>query len=582
MKYPDELIREIQQKSPLEEVIPEYVSLKKGGNWLKGLCPFHHEKTPSFMVNPKGQYWKCFGQCGEGGDVFDFIMKINHCSFPEAIQFLAGKAGIKLPDRRQNTPPQYDVSLLEAALTFFQTCLWESKNPALSYLRKRGLKDETIRTYGLGYAPNAWTRLLRQLCSQFKTEDMVKFGLIREHPEKKSQYDFFRHRVIIPIYNGRGKLIAFGGRILDDSMPKYLNSPESEVFKKGQTLFGFHLAKESIRKARQVFLTEGYFDPILMRQCNHPNVIGTLGTALTEDHIESLGKYADTLICLFDGDVAGKRAISRHFMKDGTLTFTKTARRLLLEKNIQVISLPLNEDPASLLPERKTEFESYLTKSVPLLHFLYDQIIAHYQPKSGMTQEWKCLTTIGTLLAQLPAGRPRLSQLEVLAEKLQMSHPTLALHFGRILSGTSPKSPELQKVTLPPAERLFIRALAGLPRDRRQEYSVDPAQMTEVGQTVISHFLADPSESPNLGAILHKVPPEYHNYVTALVAAPIPGEEADSIITDCLDYYARLSVEKELQELTRKSLQESNQGTSPLLKEKDELLRFYVTFYRTI
>ncbi len=338
--FEEEYLQEVKEKNDIVDVISGYVSLRRSGNRYLGLCPFHSEKTPSFFVNPAMQLYHCFG-CGAGGTVIHFIEQIENLDFVEAVKFLAQRAGIPLPEEKHEVS---DLTRLKrniremnklAGRTYFRQLNSEVGRNALAYLRGRGLSDDTIKTYGLGYAPNRWDFMYKTLKENgFSDHDIVKSGLCISKNGKI--FDFFRDRVIFPVMDLRGNVIAFGGRVMGDGLPKYLNTGETPVFSKRQNLFSLQLAKNTSED--YLILAEGYMDVIALYQAGFKNAVASLGTAFCEDHSRLLKRFTGRVIISFDGDGAGQAA-------------TKKAVDILKKDGIQVRILRISgaKDPDELI-----------------------------------------------------------------------------------------------------------------------------------------------------------------------------------------------------------------------------------------
>ena len=311
-----EIIEDVKSRCDIVSTISQYMSVKPSGSNYKGLCPFHGEKTPSFYINTSKQIYKCFG-CGEGGDVINFVMKMENLDFIDAVKLLANRYGIEINTNmdedtklRIEKSKKYQDIHTEAARFYF-TNLIKEKNPGYQYLRTRGLDDKIIKKFGLGYSLNSWNTLRDYLLSKgYEKKDLIECGLFGYKSETDTIYDKFRNRVMFPIFDYRGNVIGFGGRVLDDSLPKYLNSPDSLIFNKRLNLYGLNFARKEI-KDRTVILVEGYMDLISLYQYDIKNVVATLGTALTEQQGHLIKRYADTAIISYDSDDAGVKATLR-------------------------------------------------------------------------------------------------------------------------------------------------------------------------------------------------------------------------------------------------------------------------------
>lgn len=310
-------IQEIKDRNDIVEVVSQYVHLQKAGKGYKGICPFHEEKTPSFTVSPDKQLWHCFGACQEGGDVIKFMQKVENLPFGEAVERLARRVGLTLERSlggRQRLPEREQIyEANRAAARFFRERLHDaSGRRAQAYLRKRGLDAAAIEKFGLGYAPNSWNALLHYLGQQNIPLGLAeKAGLVRRSPRDQGFYDYFRHRLMFPIHDVQGRVIGFGGRVLEAGSPKYLNSPETLVFNKGRTLYGLHQAVKAIGENGIVVVMEGYMDVIAAHQFGLNQAVATLGTALTADHLRILRRYTQRLYICFDADSSGVAAMLR-------------------------------------------------------------------------------------------------------------------------------------------------------------------------------------------------------------------------------------------------------------------------------
>ncbi|HHP7242561.1 MAG TPA: DNA primase [Cyclobacteriaceae bacterium] len=340
-------IDEIKTRMDVEEVVSDFVTLKRKGKDLWACCPFHDEKTPSFSVSPQKNFYKCFG-CGKSGDAITFIMEMDGLSYTEALKYLAGKYGIEIEEneatdeekKNQDLKESLFIALNEAKDYFIYnlTNTDEGKNIALTYLKERGFNDEIIKAFDLGYSLNEWESFKNQsLKKGYSQEILLKSGLIIENEQGKI-YDRFRGRIIFPIHNQTGKVIAFGGRILakNKNLPKYINSPETELYAKSNVLYGIYQAKQHIRNDDLCYLVEGYTDVISLHQAGIKNVVASSGTSLTTDQIKLISRFTKNITVVFDGDAAGMKASLRGI-------------DMILEGgiNVRVIALPENEDPDS-------------------------------------------------------------------------------------------------------------------------------------------------------------------------------------------------------------------------------------------
>ena len=362
-----DIIEEIKSRSDIVKVISDYIKVQQSGINYKGLCPFHGEKTPSFYINTSKQIYKCFG-CGEGGDVINFVMKIENLEFMDAVKLLAKDCGIEINTnmdeqskiRMEKVKKIQDINT-EAARYYFSNLIKE-KNYGYEYLRRRGLDDKIIKKFGLGYAPKAWTNLMEYLISKgYDKETLVECGLVTYKKDGNKYYDRFINRVIFPIFDYRGNVIGFGGRVLDDSLPKYLNSPDTLAFNKKYNLYGLNFARKNITD-RTVILVEGYMDLISLYQYGIRNVCATLGTALTLDQGNLLKRYVDTVVISYDSDDAGVKATLRAI---DILTSVGI--------NVKVLNLKDVKDPDEFI--RKYGLEGYQKSIADAVHYIRYKIV---------------------------------------------------------------------------------------------------------------------------------------------------------------------------------------------------------------
>ena len=360
-------IEEIKSRSDIVKVISDYIKVKQSGANYKGLCPFHGEKTPSFYINTSKQIYKCFG-CGEGGDVINFIMKIENLEFMDAVKLLAKDCGVEINTNmdeqskiRMEKIKKFQDLNTEAARYYFSNLI-KQKNYGYEYLRKRGLDDKIIKKFGLGYAPKAWTNLMDYLIDKgYDKETLVECGLVTYKKDGNKYYDRFINRVIFPIFDYRGNVIGFGGRVLDDSLPKYLNSPDTLAFNKKYNLYGLNFARKNISD-RTMILVEGYMDLISLYQYGVRNVCATLGTALTLEQGDLLKRYVDTVIISYDSDDAGVKATLRAI---DILTSSGI--------NVKILDLKDVKDPDEFI--RKYGLSEYQRSIKEAIHYIRYKII---------------------------------------------------------------------------------------------------------------------------------------------------------------------------------------------------------------
>jgi DNA primase len=373
---PQSFIDNMLDRLDIVEVVDSRVKLRKTGKNYSACCPFHDEKTPSFTVSPEKQFFYCFG-CGASGNALGFIMDYERLSYPEAIEQLARSVGLDVP-REIQTEAQIKreeekksiYSLLEKANDFYQTQLRQhpSKHMAVSYLKGRGLDGRTAKDYGVGFAPPGWDNLLKSLATTDEEKHLlIEGGMLIHHSEEKKLYDRFRHRIMFPIHDTRGRVIGFGGRVLGDDKPKYLNSPETPIFHKGQELYGLFEARLAYRELPRLLVVEGYMDVVSLAQFGIRYGVATLGTACSEDHLNRAFKYTNEVVFCFDGDKAGRSAAHRAL--EASLTTMADGR------TVKFLFLPEGEDPDTLVRQIGCEkFERMIDLAVPLEDFLFDAV----------------------------------------------------------------------------------------------------------------------------------------------------------------------------------------------------------------
>lgn len=447
----------VKEAADIVQVVGEVVELRRAGTRLTGLCPFHSEKTPSFTVNPQGQFYHCFG-CGEHGDVFAFVMQYHHLEFPEALKLLAQKYGIEMDERQLTAAEQEQLrrreqlyAANETAAQIYQRCLLDAKlgKVGRTYLEQRGVPAQAIERYRLGWAPDpemaGWQYLVEQLRRQHLGADILEQSGLAVAKESGGYYDRFRSRVMFPLIDMTGRVVAFGGRILGEGKPKYLNSPESPIFAKSRLLFGLYPHRDAIRRERRAIVVEGNFDMLLLAVHGHENVVAPLGTALTREHIHSLRSYSEEVVLLFDADAAGLKAAMRSIP-------------LFLSEQVaaRVALLPAGQDPDSYVRAEGPEAVTTLIKGArPLAEFAFDALVHEHgltlSGKSRIVEELK------TMLASAADQEQRTLMISHFSQKLGVSP-------GYFQGGQKPPT----VVPTPILDSGQGAGLANLPRQERQ------------------------------------------------------------------------------------------------------------------
>ncbi len=397
-RIPQAFIDDLLARADIVEVIDSHVPLRKAGRNHQALCPFHEEKTPSFTVSQDKQFYHCFG-CGANGTVITFVMELNGLGFVEAVEDLAGRYGLEIPREAGYRPAskQHDelYELLEQAAQLYRKQLQEHKGRAADYLKGRGISGTVIEDYEIGYAPSGWKRMLNALGKSAEARTrLTEVGLIKPGG-KEGHYDFFRDRIMFPIRDPRGRVIGFGGRVLGDDTPKYLNSPETPLFHKGRELYGLYQVRRKKKQPETLYVVEGYMDVIALAQHGVDNAVATLGTAVTDKHLEKLYRVAARLIFCFDGDEAGKKAAWRAL--EITLPQLREGRQALFN------FMPEGHDPDSFIRQYGAEQFRSDDRTVPLSDFL----LASIKSRAGTaTREGRAtfLDMLLPYLAGMPAG----------------------------------------------------------------------------------------------------------------------------------------------------------------------------------
>ncbi len=594
----EEKVSEIRDRSSILEVVSDYVTLKKTGKNYKGLCPFHAEKTPSFMVNEEKQIFHCFG-CGEGGDAFTFLMKAGHFSFPQAVEELAKRYGVKLPSPELSPVQKKEMAQQDAffqinqiASDYFHDLLTQRREgeEGRKYISQRGISHDIIAEHRLGYSADRWNGLVQHLQEKKVSLELAsKLGLI--FPRNKvgasavregrrldvsGWYDAFRGRVVFPILDLHQRIVGFGGRVIREGQPKYLNSPESSIYHKGEVLYGLPVAKRYAAERDCVIIAEGYFDLLTLHQYELKHSVATLGTALTTHHIRTLKRYTKNLMTVFDADPAGVQATLRSLP-------------LFLQEEVdgKTILLPEGEDPDGFLRKgNREDFEKRMEQGVPLIDFFFQRLMKTHDVKS-VDGKVKISKEGVALLGKIPDKVRRDFYTKALAEKLDVKESFLY----EILQ-SSPKEPSKARgdAGKASAERSFPRSEEWVVHLMVQHPEVIPAISEE---DVLKEF-----ESPILQRIAEALEDLYRrtgkfNLPQALahLDEDLKGrlsefafqedglEEGDRgrILHDCIQKIREKRIKRERGELLKKikaaEKQQEGKRLIPLLKERQELAK---------
>ena len=544
-RIPQYFIDQLIARIDIVEVIGTRVPLRKAGREYKACCPFHDEKTPSFNVVPDKQFYHCFG-CGAHGTALGFLMDYDHLSFVEAVEELAARAGLDVPREASTTPtankPTQDhYALLEQAGEYFRQQLRNSP-AAIEYLKKRGLTGETASRFGIGYAPDAWDGLIKQLGqSDAALQALTQTGLLIERDSKNGFYDRFRQRVMFPIRDSRGRTIGFGGRIIDQGEPKYLNSPETELFHKGRELYGLYEARQATRQLKQLLVVEGYMDVVSLHQAGITYAVATLGTATTPDHLKRLFRACNTVVFCFDGDRAGRAAawkaleVALPVVSEGQL--------------IRFLLLPEQHDPDSLVREEGREaFESRVTQATPLSEYMVNALstrfdLSHAEGRDQFTAEAKRLLALlnndsyRTLLYQ-----PLAAALGISVDRLRQLIPppdAARENPARSAASTPLESPGRGSLVRQLIQNLLHYPAAVLALDQLDEL----AQVDKPGITLLMQLAGELKAQPDLpvAALLERwrQRPDFH-YIDKLFLKEPPASSLEIAMDEVKKACARL------------------------------------------
>jgi DNA primase len=513
---PDDKIADVRNAANIADVISRYVALRKAGKNFLGLCPFHADKAPSFTVSEDKQMFHCFG-CGQGGNVFSFLMMYHNLNFPEAVRFLAKEYGIEIPTRhmssgqkRQMEEKEHLFEINREAADYFRTVLLDASlgRSAQQYLKKRQMAAQVVDRFCLGYAPRGWRNLVQHFSAKgVSLETVEKTGLII--PKKGGYYDRFRDRIIFPIADIYGKVVGFGGRSLDDSLPKYLNSPETPIYHKGQTLYGLHAANKSCRQTGTVFVVEGYFDLLALSCHGVDNVVASLGTALTREHIRILRGYADQVTLVFDSDEAGIKAAQR-------------ALPLFEQEKVdaRIMSLPQGRDPDSYIFEAGADqFGKLAQQALGMMeHMMVSAINKHGLSPQGKV---KIVETLKGPLASLEDSVGRAVYVKSLAERLDIDESAILERIRvsaprgkkRDLPAKRPNTSRLEE-TLVAMMLQYPDILSAIDAKEIVE-SLETMALRKVGQIILKRF---GTNQPVSGAdlIAHTEEPDIRNVISSL------------------------------------------------------------------
>jgi DNA primase len=524
-------VDEVKQRIDIVEVIGREVTLVKAGRTFKGLCPFHTEKNPSFYVYPEQQSWHCFG-CNSGGDVFSFIMKKQNMDFGEALRQLAQKAGVVIPTKfepgmeSQEKQRLYDIN--QAAAQYFHNLLLNSPagKKAQGYIAKRGFTEPTVKEFQLGYSANSWEELKKYLLERDYTEkEMLDAGLIIEAEDKKT-HDRFRDKLMFPILDVRGRVTGFGGRALDDSLPKYTNSPQTPLFDKSGTLYGINLARDAIREQDTAVIVEGYMDVITAHQNGSKNAVASMGTAVTERQVNILKRLTKNLSLALDADAAGEEAMLR------TVGYENS-----LDAEIKVIILPAGKDPDDVIKDDIENWRKLVLAAVPIVDYTFDMATAGLDLD---TAKGKALARdrLLPIIGEIKDNVRRAHYLQKLAGLLRVGERDLEADLARIrpkkVTGKTkepePKTPPVRSLVSSPKEEYCLALLLQHPELKSQDEGLRQEHFENSENREI--FIAWQG-SAKIEAIRKKLEPAIHQHLDSLATRPLLSNNLEQKYAQC-------------------------------------------------
>ena len=537
-KIPQQFIDELLSRVDIVEVINARVPLKKAGREFQACCPFHGEKTPSFTVSPTKQFYHCFG-CGAHGTALGFLMEYDRLSFPEAIEELATQMGMEVPREAsfENGPdhrPIYD--LLDRVAGFYANQLREHPEAprAVDYLKQRGLSGEIAGTFRLGFAPPGWDNVLKRFGGDAQKLKVLRdAGLIQEKEGEDKRYDRLRDRIIFPIRDGRGRVIGFGGRLLGDGKPKYLNSPETPVFHKGRELYGLYEARQTHRKLEQILVVEGYMDVVALAQFDIRNAVATLGTATTAEHLNRLYRATSELVFCFDGDRAGR---------DAAWKALQTALPLMKDgRQARFLFLPEGEDPDTLVRKIGTAaFNNEVAQAQPLSEFFFAKLASQVDTNSidGLA---RMAEIAKPLLAQLPAGTFREMMEQALQQRIGLKVPIPQAKQEAQTQRPPLKQPQRQPGSMPPVRRA-VALLLQHPEAAESELPAGWETLSIAGVDVLKSLVERIRANPGISSaalVEGTADPKLHNHLMRLAIEKIAvqddaGDQLSGILTRLL------------------------------------------------
>ena len=496
------VVDDIKARLDIVETVSGYVVLSKSGRYFKAPCPFHTEKTPSFIVNPERQGWHCFGACATGGDVFSFVMRMQRLDFGDTLRLLADKAGVALSQRRDSDKSDVLHRINQVATRFYRDVLESSQGRhARGYLEQRGVSAEIAARFELGLSPPGWEGLKSHLTGLGSTEGQaVEAGLLHRS-EDGSTRDFFHGRLMFPIHNRRGEVAGFGARALDDSMPKYINTPRTPIFDKRSMLYGLHLGSEAIRDEGTGIIVEGYMDAIAAHQYGYANVVASMGTAVTQQQVSQLKSLASSFVLALDPDAAGQEATLRSLesswrvlgrpasgVRHGSVGMLYQREPLTLK----IAALPAGRDPDTLIREDPEEWERLTREAAPLMDFLIPAVAARLDTSTGQGKT-QVVETLFPIIASTEDHFDQERYFSKLAETLEVSGDELKAAVGGLRRSWGRGGRTRADTSPAAAQAITVSPLSGTAEDVLEEYTLSllletPGQKDRVPDAALEYF----------------------------------------------------------------------------------------------
>lgn len=549
--YPQAIVNEVLERSNIVDLVSSYLPLKRAGRNYKACCPFHPEKTPSFIVSADKQIFHCFG-CGAGGNALTFVMQYEKVHFREALESLASRCGVPLPEpekseyqKSQDNLGKQLLGAYEKACRFYHDILLNDPAAAAAraYLKKRGISKETAQHFHLGYAPAGWDNLMHYLKTQNFSLSLIEKSGLAVPKEGGGFYDRFRERLIFPITDIKNRVIAFGARVLDNALPKYINSPESQIYTKGRHLFGLSISRDAVREKESVIVVEGYLDMITPFEAGIKNIVASLGTALTEEQVRLLRRYTDNVVMLYDADAAGQMATLR-------------ALELLIKEdmNVKIAKLPQGEDPDSFArrggPE---EFEKMITEARPIFDYTLDCLLFKYDATSSIGKD-KIVREILPTVKKFKNHVLRAEYIKRISQKLMLDEKALWNDLSAVLEERAPAAQDARESSavehyklreIPVTERVLVKLMLEemhLVDELRR--MIDPSDFTQeqlrkIVQFIFNFFSETQALKPNI-LMNYLGDEEAIHIISELSALEIhTSSDKTKLIADCVERLKR-------------------------------------------